>query len=362
MDVNQDELTLLRRVRDDVDEPTTAALNRGRVALLDTAAPAVGARTAKRHRGLKRAGWTGLGVAVAGGIAATLVLTNVVGLAGWRGGADRAAADTLAEAAAATIKTADPVVGPGQYLKISTLAVYSSSGETGTYLVHQDGQMYIPADRNDDWVWVRDPETVAKTFGPASEKQAAEDSTVTRPSGVIRAAKGGFYNGPPMDWGLDALPRNPGQLLNYIYRVTAGQNVPPDTAAVRFIADALRTGVVPADLRAALYRALAGIPGVSISDHDATLDGRTGVAFGRDEGNGLRQEIIIDPSIGLVIGEREIVLRSGGPAGVPAGESIGWTSVTTSVVDSAPSGGTLCGPGMHPVGPAGGGSCEGDGN
>ena len=361
MDVNQDELTLLRKVRDDVAAPSTAAVNAGRAALLDAAAPAV-ARPVKRHRGLKRAGWTTLGVAGVAGIAVALVLTNVIGLGGWRGGADRAAADTLAQAAAATIKTADPVVAPGQYLEISTLAVYASMGETGAYLVHQDGQMYIPADHNDDWVWVRDPETVAKTFGSASEKQAAEDATVPRPSGVVRAAKGAFYNGGPMDWGLDALPRDPGQLLNYIYRATAAQDVPPDTAAMRFIAETLRTGVVPADLRAALYRALAGIPGVSISDHDATLDGRSGVAFGRDEGNGLRMEIIIDPSTGLVIGEREVVLRDGVLPGVPAGESMGWTAVTTSVVDSAPSGGTLCGPGMRPSGPAGGGGCEGDGN
>ncbi|MEO7720558.1 MAG: CU044_5270 family protein [Pseudolysinimonas sp.] len=366
MDVNQDELTLLRKVRDDVAAPSTTAVNAGRAALLDAASANAAApapsKPVKRHRALKRAGWTTLGVVGAAGIAASLVLTNVVGLAGWRGGADPAAADTLAQAAAATIETSDPVVGPGQYLEVSTLAVYASMGESGTYLVHQDGQMYIPADHNDDWVWVRDPETVAKTFGPASEKQAAEDAQVARPSGVIRAAKGGFYNGGPMDWGFDALPRDPHQLLNYIYRVTAKQDVSPDTAAVRFIAETLRTGVAPADLRASLYRALAGIPGISISDRDATLDGRIGVAFGRDEGNGLRMEIIIDPATGLMIGEREIVLRDGVLQGVPAGESMGWTAVTTSVVDTAPSGGTLCGPGMRPTGVAGGGACEGDGN
>jgi hypothetical protein len=365
MDVNQDELTLLRRVRDDVAEPTTAAVNRGRAALLDAAAPKAAASSAAKspgsHRGLKRAGWTSLGVAGTAAIVAGLVLTNVVGLAGWRGGADAAAADTLAHAAAAAISNSDPTVGPGQYLQVSTKAVYAAMGDWGTYLDHQDGQMYIPADHDDEWVWVRDPETVAKTFGPASERQAAEDTKTAGPPQVIRAAKGAFYNGGPMDWGFDALPRDPQQLLNYIYRVTAGQDVSPDTAALRFIADTLRTGVVPAELRAVLYRAVAGIPGVSISDRDAALDGRTGVAFGRDEGNGLRQEIIIDPTTGLMIGEREVALHDGVLPGVPAGESMGWTAVTTTVVNSAPSGGTLCGLGMLPVGPAGGGRCEGEG-
>ena len=358
MDVNLDELTVLRKVRDDVAAPSATVLNAGRAALLDAAAPAA-AKPVTRHRGLKRAGWTTLGVVGAAAMAATLVLTNVVGLAGWRGGADPAAADSLAQAAAATIATADPVVGPGQYLKISTLAVYAAqTDDSSTFLFHQDGQMYVPADHNDDWVWVQDSETVAKTFGPASEKDAAAGGLVGGPPEIVRAAKGAFYNSRPMDWGFDRLPRDPQQLLNYIYRTTVGQGVSPDAEAVVFIADTLRTGAVPADLRAALYRALAGIPGVSISESAATLDGRTGVAFGRDEGNGLRQEIIIDPVTGLMIGEREVVLRAGVMPGVPAGESRAWTAVTTTVVDSAPDGGTLCGSGMHPTGAPGSGQCS----
>lgn len=359
MDTNQDELTLLRRVRDDVDRPSAPALNTGRAALLDAAAPAAAKQTT-RHRGLKRAGWTTLGVVVAGGVAATLVLTNVVGLAGWRGGADPAAADSLGQAAAAAITTSDPVVGPGQFLKITTTAVYSASGDYGTYLESENGQMYIPADHDDDWVWVRDPSTVVQTFGPGSEKQAASDHTTSVPTELVRAPKGAFYNGRPMDFGLDALPRDPQQLLNYIYRTTAGAGVSPDGEALVFIADTLRTGVVPADLRAALYRALAGIPGVEITDNQATLDGRTGVAFGRDESNGIRQEIIIDPTTGEVIGERYVVLKDGVYPGVPAGSVGGSTSVSTSVVDSEPAGGTLCGAVGHPVGGAGSGRCQFD--
>lgn len=357
MDANQDELTLLRKVRDDVAAPSGVALNAGRAALLDAAAPAA-AKLVTRHRGLKRAGWTTLGVVGAAAIAATLVLTNVVGLAGWRGGADPAAADSLGRAAAAAITTSDPVVGSGQYLKITTTAVYSSSGDYGTYLASENGEMYIPANRDDDWVWVRPPSEVVQTFGPGSAKQAADDHKTPIPTEVVRAAKGAFYNGKPMDFGLGALPRDPQQLLNYIYRVTAGQGVSPDGEALVFIADKLRTGVVPADVRASLYKALAGIPGVEITDDQATLDGRTGVAFGRDESNGLRQEIIIDPTTGQLIGEREVVLKEGVYPGVPAGAVSESTSVSTSIVDSEPAGGTLCGAAGHPVGGAGSGECS----
>lgn len=356
-----DELTLLRTVGRDAVDPSSEMLDRGRRDLVQH----IGSRpTQEGHHGLKRAGWISGGAVVAVGIAATLVLSNVVGLAGWRGGADPATAAALSDAATATIKTSDPVVGPGQYLKISTQAVYSVSsqdakGQDAAYLETQNGQMYIPANRNGDWVWVREPSTVAKTFGPASEKLAATVAkSASKAPDLIRAAKGAWYNGRPTEWGLEKLPLDPQQLLNYIYRTTIGQGVSPDGEALVFIADTLRTGVVPAELRAALYKAAAGIPGVTIVDRAATLDGQTGIAFGRDESNGVRQEVIIDPNTGLMIGERQVLLRANMLPGAPAGESMGWTTVTTTVVDSAPSGGSLCGTGSYPVGGAGSGQCN----
>ena len=45
-----------------------------------------------------------------------------------------------------------------------------------------------------------------------------------------------------------------------------------------FIADLLRTGVVPADQGATLHKVAAMIPGVTITEGQANLDGRTGIA------------------------------------------------------------------------------------
>lgn len=355
-----DELTLLRTVHEDMAGPTPEVLDQRRRALVEH----IGSQRSKAHAhpGLKRTGLIGGSTLAAAAIVAALVLTNVVGLAGWRGGAEPAAAEALGDAAAATIKTSDPVVGPGQYLKVSTQAVYSVDGDDGTgrgaaYLASQNGQIYVPADHANDWVWVRDPSRVVRTFGPASERAAAAVGGASNTPEIVRAAKGAWYNGRPTEWEFGSLPRDPQQLLNYIYRTTAGTGVSPDGEALVFIADTLRTGVVPADLRAALYKAAAGIPGVTITDRTATLDGHTGIAFGRDEGNGVRQEIIIDPETGLLIGERQVLLRNGVLPGVPLGESMGWTSVTTTVVDSAPAGGSLCGTGSHPIGGAGSGQC-----
>ena len=150
-----DELRLLRTVHEDVVDPSLEVLDRGRRALVEH----IGSQRSKKraHCGLKRAVWISASTIAVTAIAATLVLANIVGLAGWRGGADPAAAEALGAAAATTIKTSDPVVGVGQYLKVSTQAVYSVDGDDGTghgaaYLATQDGQIYVPADRNDDWV------------------------------------------------------------------------------------------------------------------------------------------------------------------------------------------------------------------
>jgi RNA polymerase sigma-70 factor (ECF subfamily) len=346
-----DEIALLRSMRDQPEPPTESAIAAGRQALEDAISGG------RRHSRRRRALWgSGLGGA-AGGLVAALVLTDVIGLGGWRGGAQPAAAAVLHSAAVAAIKTSDPVVRPGQYLKVSTVAVYGAFTDTAGYLATQNGQLYIPATRSDDWVWVRDPSTVAQTFGPASEKAARADGN-SGGTEIVRAPEGAFYNGPPQDDGLDALPRDPTRLLNHIYRVTLGAGVSRDGEALVFIADTLRTGVVPADLRAALYNAAAQIPGVEVIDREANLDGRIGVALGRNESDGIRQEIIIDPRTGQLIGERQVLTRDGVVPGWPAGTPEGYTAVTTTVVDSAPTGGTICGGLGKPAGGVGSGICR----
>jgi hypothetical protein len=108
-----------------------------------------------------------------------------------------------------------------------------------------------------------------------------------------------------------------------------------DGEALVLIADVLRSGIVPGDLRAALFRAAALIPGVEVVDRQANLNGEVGVAVGRYEPNsGDRQEIIFNPETGMVIGEREVRVDPGHPLS-PAGSLISWTAVTTDVVPAA---------------------------
>jgi RNA polymerase sigma-70 factor (ECF subfamily) len=159
--------------------------------------------------------------------------------------------------------------------------------------------------------------------------------------GVLRANAGAFYGNEPTviigtplkDAG--SLPKDPRALLDLIYERTKGAGKSPESEAFVTIADGLRTGVVPADLRAALYKAAALIPGVTVTDRQATIDGRNGVAIGIASSDGVtRTDVIIDPASGSVIGEQDVLLKD--YPGSPAGTVTTWTSVRTSVVDSAP--------------------------
>ncbi|MGO4584922.1 hypothetical protein AB4Z38_13680 [Arthrobacter sp. 2RAF6] len=71
-----------------------------------------------------------------------------------------------------------------------------------------------------------------------------------------------------------------------------------------------------------------------MTDEQATLDGRKGVAIGRVEDfSHFRQDIIIDPQNGLPIGERQVLTEPRGT--MPAGTATAWTTVETTVSNTA---------------------------
>jgi RNA polymerase sigma-70 factor (ECF subfamily) len=259
-------------------------------------------------------------------------------------GATAEAAEVLNDAAAATIQTADLVPSPGQYLKIQSTNIWGSAavaadGSEYEWLDTEKSTMYIPANRQDEWVWERSGR-IPTTFFDQKSKQYA--SSMEPAEGyVLRGKNGGFYGTPPEQSSfpskdaLAAFPRDPNALLAEIQRQTDGKGQSKDGEALVFIADLLRTGMVPADLRAALYKTAALIPGVTVTDEQATLDGRKGIAIGRVEtASNRRQDIIIDPATGLLIGEREVLIEARGS--IPAGTATTWTAIETTISETAP--------------------------
>ncbi|MEU4745764.1 hypothetical protein AB0G02_35610 [Actinosynnema sp. NPDC023658] len=94
---------------------------------------------------------------------------------------------------------------------------------------------------------------------------------------------------------------------------------------------ALSSGLVVKDVRANIFKALTRLPGLEVTERQADLGGRVGIALGVDDGTH-RRDLIIDPGTGQVIGERDVVTRDLGD--VKAGTVLSFTSVTTGVVDT----------------------------
>lgn len=134
------------------------------------------------------------------------------------------------------------------------------------------------------------------------------------------------WQAPTVDW-LAGLPRDRALLRELLYADSAGRGRSTDGEVLVYVADVLRSGIVPPDLRVALYRVLTTVPGVEVTAGDAELFGRSGVALGRVElFGGDRQEIVIDPDTGDYLGDRYV-----SPDG-----TISYGSVTTTVVDGVP--------------------------
>lgn len=339
-----DELSLLHAMRAKTPVASDAAVEAGRRKLLHRIDPALmkAPRKPRRRTGIRLA----LASAATFAIAGVLIAGDILGPAGGPGPGPVAAtaAQVLNDAAQTTIQTADPVVHPGQYLKIDSTNLWGSSavdedGNEYQWLDTEKMTMYIPAGRNDEWVWERSGR-IPTTFFDEASKEYVERTQTGDPEGyVLRGANGAFYGAGtgssfPAPGYLDALPRDPRMLLDDIYAKTAGKGQSADGEALVFIADLLRTGIVPGEVRAALYKAAALIPGVTVTDEQATLDGRKGIAIGRVEDfSHFRHDIIIDPNNGLPIGERQVLTEPRGT--MPAGTATTWTTVETSVSDTA---------------------------
>lgn len=367
-----DELTLLRNTRDDSREPSAEVLARGRAALAGRIGSETPFRTIPMSRRRRPVTWAGFSVLGAASVTVVLVATDVLGFADWNAGADPAAASVLHSAAVAAMEVSDPIVAPGQYLQVRTDGAFSIVGnlEEDAERIRSNGgeiqpsddvsmiesyhdELYVPADRNDDWVWIQCVRTPIQTFGPRSEAFAQQESSVNAefdadviryfPGGVTPGGSNftGFDTGTDRSVDYDNLPRDPAELLAEIYEMNGVSGQSRDGQALEWITNALERGTAPADFRAALYKAAAQIPGVEITEEQATLNGTIGVAIGRLEPSAnVRYDIIIDPETGQFIGEREVT--EDGYASFPAGTITGWTAVTTAVTASAPTDTSAC--------------------
>jgi RNA polymerase sigma-70 factor (ECF subfamily) len=237
----------------------------------------------------------------------------------------------------------------GAWLRVETHETtlgYVTDG-SGSYVGAYDWPLvdvtWVPSDTSGEWVRQSYAGKPSVFYGGKAAADAAaadyavsaheDEPTLDRAkAGVFTVGELGGGNSAPITEEIAAMPRDPQRLLDHL-----GADAEEDRsgAVIDAVAQALRSGIVPADLQAAMYQALALLPDVVITDDAADLDGRRGTAIGVQRADGAEtDEIIVDPTTGLYLGQRQIQNRTIGA--VPAHTVMDWTSVRTEIVFTAP--------------------------
>jgi hypothetical protein len=141
---------------------------------------------------------------------------------------------------------------------------------------------------------------------------------------------------PPLERAyIDNLPTDPEMLLELIDK-DSGEG---DRGARLWehVSGMLITAAVSPESSGVLYQAIARIPDVRLVDDSVDAAGRHGIAVARVE-RGTRMELIFDKKTYQFLGQREVVVKAGGPAPLgPVGTLVTSTAVLrTSVVDNMP--------------------------
>ena len=253
-------------------------------------------------------------LAAAAATAALAIVATAIGVTSLgspsRPAFDPGAVRLLAKAADAAARQPAPHVRDGQYMYIETTAAVPSD------VLRELGAKPSPFPRHPHLklitsrVWV----PVGKSCGPVYKRSVpANGKTAVRTYSGEKCAGIGSLNDPTYRL-LQSLPTNPHALLALIYRVERGHGPGPDQEAFVTIGDLLRNTIAPPKVAAALYRAAALIPGVTLIPDATDAVGRHGVAVGRigpGVDGGIRDELIFSRTTLQLIGERTVIARTG---------------------------------------------------
>ena len=257
---------------------------------------------ARRHAARRKAV-----VAAAGGGAAALamlatVLTIVLGNAA---GVSPAAVRLLAKIATVAGRQPHAAVRNGQYWYIKSWVSYSvcDAGSVTSKCVLEK-----PHERQ---IW----QSVSNECRTGLLREDGRDTRLTFSTNYLHCPYRGGMNDPTYRF-LQSLPTDPHTLLIRIEKEMSGQQPVPQEAFTT-IGDLLHETIAPPRVSAALYRAAALIPGVTVVPDAADALGRHGVAVAMTS-DGVRTEWIFSKQTFLYLGERAINVADGSVNGISA--------------------------------------------
>jgi hypothetical protein len=339
---------VVKRAVSELPEMSDEAFAAGRAKLLarmgrtaeaapEEATPAAVVPLQRRRR--RHVAWLAAAAVVVGVMVVVLVGPSVVPSDGPEPKIGSAvAAEALSQAAS---KTGDVVLKPGQFLYVRNRTTTSSMAEGDgdslkwLYTTDETYETWIPADQGQLWEHKRTSSGVQHWLKGSQAADRPDNWPPLQVLGDWKARNGDFFGDQPnVDFRhptpayLAALPRDPKKLYEKLRAEAVGDEGP---TLLREIGEGLDSGLIPADLRKAVFQALAYLPKLQVVDKEADLDGRPGQAFGMLDDNQL-DELIIDTTTGQYLGSRETLVRDW--QGIKAGTVLSSSSLTTKVVDA----------------------------
>ena len=331
-----DELDLLLRHRSEPTPPSDYARAAARRSLdhairRDTHAP-VGAASRRRSRPRRRLlASAALAVALAG-----LAIAFGTSLRSGSSTQPALAAGPLLQRLARVASTQPRAVpGPGQYLYTASHSLTESDtalrGGVYCQLIFQEYRQ--------NWIAANGEGLFREIDGPAhyrsSREAAACKGAPAQPGGASDTwAAPGCLSIDPIP--LGRLPRDPARLRARLLTGKVEGGPPGPAEAFTQVGDLLRETDAPPALRAALYRAAAGLSGVKSIGTVTDKLGRQGVGLALDS-DGTRHELIFSATTSALLAEQDVLVGRVRGLHAPRGTVLGWSAYSAGrIVDRLP--------------------------
>lgn len=227
-------------------------------------------------------------------------------------GASPAAAQTLERLAA--IAAAQPIPAPGHYVYLKAQVIDSATNTDVpyTFLIRRTRESWLAPDGSGR---IRSSAGEPIFFSERDRRLFQKDDP-----GMTDFPPSDQRFGPRQHYALDAsLPTDPDELETALRMRAASENPPPEDGyaiegeMLEEISSLLYLPAASPELRAALYRVMARIEGVTLAGERTDPLGRGGIAFARAGGYGsdttTRVVLIVDPESSQLLAQQTELLR-----------------------------------------------------
>lgn len=273
-----------------------------------------------RVRSATRA-WAGAGGLVAGAAAVAVVVGSIIAPMQTP---SASAAEVLDAAAETTLSAAALDPAPGQYIRIQEVSTqtlgwrpdpgspdgghWDGQDSPTTAVVRQSRSLYVPADRSGDWVEDYGESTELLSIDGPDEAAAEAGLSQLEFTVQVDVYPGGLYAEPDaidpgqrfhrnaLECYYDEMPRDAAQLVRWL---EVYQDEHLSECAPPRLGEPVEFALAPADLRAAMFRALALVDGARVEAVNGDI---TTIAFPEGGESTWMQTVDIDTAQGLIIG------------------------------------------------------------